>query len=76
MEDSIKLQSIWTNARELLEKGELKTPEHSSEEEEEEKTKSQSKSSSKRKRSKKEREREKEREPMELDSTYSDRVLF
>lgn len=36
-EDSIRLQSIWTNARELLEKGELKTPEHSSDEEEEEK---------------------------------------
>lgn len=34
-EDSIKLQSIWTNAREQLEKGELRTPEHSTDEEEE-----------------------------------------
>lgn len=32
-EDSIRLQSIWTNAREQLEKGELKTPENSSDEE-------------------------------------------
>ena len=56
-EDSIKLQSIWTNAREQLEKGELKTPEHSSEEEEEEKqVKTPAPKSSKKRKSKKEAE--------------------
>ncbi|XP_067949121.1 probable global transcription activator SNF2L2 [Watersipora subatra] len=60
-EDSIKLQSLWTNAREQLEKGELPTPEHSSEEEEEEKppVKSSSSKSSKKKKSKKDIEAEK-----------------